>query len=58
MSTAPTLLPPDYYLDPFHQVIDGVTSRYGFLLIDGERDHLRHVMGLSVPARMLYARLV
>jgi hypothetical protein len=58
MSTAPTLLPPDYYLDHFHQVIDGVTSRYGFLLIDGERDHLRHVMGLSVPARMLYARLV
>jgi hypothetical protein len=58
MSTAQSLLPPDYYLDHFHQVIDGVTSRYGFLLIDKERDHLARVVALSLPARMLYARLV
>ncbi len=58
MSTAPTLLPPDYYLDHFHQVIDGVTARYDFLLIETERAHLSRVMGLSLPARMLYARLV
>jgi hypothetical protein len=57
-STAPTLLPPDYYLGHFHQVIDGVTSRYGFLLTNAERDHLSRVIELSLPARMLYARLV
>ena len=51
-------LPPAYYLDHFMQVVEGVRARYGFLLTAAERRHLAAVEMLSLPARMLYARLV
>lgn len=48
----------DYYLDHFHQVIDGVRDRYGSLLNAGEISHLETIEQLDAPARRLYARLV
>jgi hypothetical protein len=51
-------LTPDYYLDHFTQVTEGVQARYDFLLTPEERRHLARLDALSAPARMLYARLV
>lgn len=50
--------PPPYYLDHFAQVLAAVTARYGFLLTAPERDHIAGIATLTVPGRMLYARLV
>jgi len=47
-----------YYLDHFTQVIDGVESRYGFLLTAAEHEYLLTLKALTTPALMLYARLV
>ena len=47
-----------YYLDNFMQVVEDVRSRYGFLLSLEERRYLGVLDALSVPAQMLYARLV
>ena len=47
-----------YYVDHFRQVLDAVKQRYGFLLAQAEHDHIRRIEALSLPAQMLYARLV
>lgn len=49
--------PDPYYLEHFMRVLRSVESRYGFLLSDREREHIRRLHGLSLAARMLYARI-
>lgn len=49
--------PQPYYLEHFMRVLLSVESRYGFLLSDREHEHIRRLHGLSLPARMLYARI-
>ncbi|MBW4025114.1 MAG: VRR-NUC domain-containing protein [Proteobacteria bacterium] len=47
-----------YYLDHFRQVLDAVKRRHGGLLHPGEHNHITRLEKLSLPAQMLYARLV
>jgi hypothetical protein len=47
-----------YYLAHFRQVLEAVRARHGFLLDPAEQAHLDRITALSVPAQMLYARLV
>ena len=57
-SASGAVLPQHYYIDHFMQVIEGLRSRYGFLLSLEERRYLAVLDALSAPALMLHARLV
>jgi hypothetical protein len=47
-----------YYLSDFDSVIEGVEQRYAALLNADERAYIARLKSLSLPARMLYVRLV
>ncbi len=51
-------LAPDYYLQNFRTVVDGVWARYDDLLTIEERERLARFRRLSADAQMLYVRLL
>ncbi len=54
----PSALAPDYYLQHFWQVIDGVEKQYWDLLNFAEHRYLKTLRQLSPPALVLYVRLI
>jgi hypothetical protein len=54
----PPKLPPGYYLENFHTVLQGVEERYGDLLHPEERARLGQFQRLPKGARRLYVRML
>lgn len=57
MSRSFPILPPTYYRDHFLEMTGFVTSVYGEMLGEAERDFIDAFMALSVPAQCLYIRM-
>jgi hypothetical protein len=56
--TAEAVAPLPYYLQHFREVLHSVQARYGFLLSAAEHNYIARVDRITLPAQMLYARLV